>query len=810
MASRRSARGQTMQPAPPAGESDGNMAHPDWLRAYQAGEMAADDAIEFEQAVRSGELSVPADFQLRYTKEGPLDVVKQVGSGIKEAVTGEKRQTATTREASDILLSPEWAEIQKGIKGAGPDVGTVKGVAKDIYASTLGPLVEPVRAGLREAASPAEQVQMIQAANPGLEIQKDEAGNTFFVSPRDQKKYIIQPGWNVTDIPRIAANATVYAPTGAVSGLGKAAAAAAGTQALLETEQMASGGTFNPEEVAIAGAGGALGEGLGRVAQGIKAARGAAPEVVEQAAQAAPDVLSGPELGRVVQAANAGDAAARRQIAQMADVDVEAAKAAVELGMDVPIGMLAKNQQIGEINAALRAKMGSEAAGVAANVERELAQKADDALEQMGAAFVEGRPQPAAVSEKALASLQGTIGQLKGEADTLYKQVDAAVPAATRVPMDNVKDLLEKRLAEYGGDAASLSAGEQRLLKLVERQGADAAEGAVTYRALVDEKAAVQRALRSEMAQSAYGSADRRLLGQLETALKNDQLAAVEALGGREAANALKTANRLTFRRKAVEARAMQAFGKDLEGDLAPLMKRAIAGAAKGENKALRQMLKVVPPEMRGEAAATALASIGRKPDGAFSPTVFAKNYAGLRANPEAYAALVKELPPGSDKMLSAVYSLSNRLSKAAQQTPRTGKALDELGALDGIMGKIAESGLAKKGAVGAGAVVGGAVAGPAGAGIGGAVADSLMGMLTQNKGRVLDAAANLMRDPSLVQLAIEQGAGEVTESTVKQVARSAALREFLRAVKMPRTPSDAEAWVWGAVRGVRAGEQQQ
>lgn len=805
--------------APPAGEaepaSQGNMAHPDWLRAYQAGEMDANDAIEFEQAVRSGELAVPQGFQLRYTQEGPLDLVKRAGSAIAEAVTGSERQTDATRAGSDIVMSPEWRRIQnrQGRQTAAPvqGIGDVPGaVARSVYEATLAPVIEPARAALREASSPEEQIKMIQDLDPRIQIVRDEKGNLGYTSPENGQFYTIQPGLNVTDVPRIASNIGIFAPSGGVTGLARAAGGAALTQGLQEAEQAASGGEFNPGEIGLAAAGGALGELGGRAIQGLRGMRkpvaDAAGEVIEQGVKAAPEVLPGPELGKLVTAADGGDAAARRQLAQMANVDAEAAKAAADLGLDVPFDVLAQNQQIAEIGAALRSKQAGEAAGQFAQIERQLGQKADEALQEMGALFVEGRPQPASVSERVLGAMQGAIAEIKGQASALYKQVDNAVPGGTRVPMDNVRDLLEKRVAEYGGDVASLSAAEQRLLKMVERNAGNAAEGAATYRALVDEKAAVQRALRNEMAQGAYGGADRRLLGQLETALKNDQLAAAEAIGGKAAADALKTANRMTFKQKAMEARAMQAFGKGLDGDLAPLMKRALAGAAKGENKALRQMMKVVPEEYRREAAATALASIGRKPDGAFSAQLFQKNYAGLRANPEAYSIFAKEVGPEGDKLLQALYAVSNRISKAAQATPRTGKALDELGALEGIMGKVVESGLAQKAATGAGAAVGAAVAGPGGASAGAALADNIVTALANRPKRVIEAAANLMRDPAMVDLALAGGAP--SEETIKRVARSQALREFLRAAKMPRTPSDAEAWVWGAVRGVRAGEQ--
>jgi len=788
---------------------------PGALAAYSEGRMSPEDAAEMEAAISSGQYRAPAGFTLKPANsvlDRPIgDIVSSAASGLREAVTGAKRQTEVTRKASDITLSPEWRKIQQpGLAPAPMNLAEVpQAIARGAYDATIGPLIEPVRAGMREAASPAEQVQMIQAANPGIEVSRDDAGNTFFVSPTDGKKYVIQPGFNATDLPRIGANILLAAPSGGVAGVRRAALAAAGTQAGLEAEQAASGGTFDPEDVVLAGVGGGSGEVIRRVMQGVRGARSVAPavteEAVEKTAQAAPEVLPGPELGRMVQAANAGDEAARRQVAAMADVDVDAAKAAIDLGLEVPIGVLAKNQQIGEINAALRAKMGSEAAGTAATLERDLAAKADEALEELGAVFSEGRVQPAIVSDRVLASLQSTREGIKNQAKDLYQKVDAAVRPNAPVEMANVRDVIAKRIEDYGMDPSKLSAAERRLYEL-------ALDPKTTYQSLLDEKAMVQKAMRNEMAQSPYSSVDRARLGALEAALKNDQLATVEKIGGAALRGELKTANNLTFKQKALESRAMAAFGKDLEGDLAPLMKRALAGAAKGENKALKQMLKIVPEENRREVVATALASIGRKPDGAFSPAVFAKNFPALRSNPEAYSALVKELGPSADKMLSAVYALSNRVAKSTQRTPLTGKALDELGALDGVMGKIAESALLKKAAVGVGAMAGAPV-GSIGAAAGAAFADNLVNVLSSNKGRVIDAAATLMRDPSLVQLAIDQAEGRVSVEAVKAVARSAALREFLRAAKMSRAPSDAETWVWGAVRGgaqgMRAGEQE-
>ena len=799
MASKRTAAGKTLETAPPAGEGDVPVIPAGAVEAYANGTMDPADAAELEADVRAGIVALPAGFTLNQEK-GFLD---KAAGAIKEAVTGSERRTAQTEGASDITMSPQFQALARGPSGptiepAADALGTLKNAGRATLYALGGPIgISPVVEALQrmgaETASPREQMAMIAAANPDLKIQTDEKGNQFFVDPASGRRFSELPGLRVTDIPRVVAQGAAFLPAGGVAGVGRAALAGAATQAALEGSQAVQGGEINPLEIGMAAVGQAAGPALGALRRGGQAAANVAEEVVPVAAGAAAP-MEGQALGALMRDAAAGNKAAQASLAAQAAVDQEAAKAAVDLGIDVPVDILADNKQIRDIAGLVRSKIGSAQRADLDVVEEQVAKKADELLGQFDAAFIEGRPSAGGVSEKVLQGIESARDAAKAQASKLFTQIDNALPPSTPVEMGGVAEVLNKRIAEYGGDVAKLTAQERALYDL-------ATNPKTTYRALMDQKAAIQKSLRNEMAQGPYAGMDRRLLTQLESALKNDQMAAAEAVGGAALKRTLTQANRLTALQKGFEARAVEAFGKDLQGDLAPLMKRAIEGASSDANRNLKRLVRIVPPENRKEVLATALASMtrgsGAMTSQGFSPNAFVKLYPKLRSNREAYGTIAKELGPEADKALSALYALSKKIVEAKGATPRTGQSLQALEALEapGLLGKLLQT-TAGKAIATVGAV-------KATGGLGAVGVDMLSQALAKGSGKTLDAAAALMRDPDFARLAIS-GAKDAT--MLRKVSRSERARAFMKAAGLPTKPSDIEAWMTAASQGARSG----
>lgn len=179
-------------------------------------------------------------------------------AGISEAITGRKRSTKETETLPEWTTMPElnqlsWESFKTG-------VGTM-------------------------FAGPDEIVKVIKANAPNVQTRKDAKGNWILRSAADGKEYAIPPGFSMGDLPRAAGAVAAFLNPfvrGATTIPG-AAVAGAGTQAVIEGSQAATGGEVNPEDIAISGVAGAGGEVLAR---GIRAAAPAAGAVLRTARQA--------------------------------------------------------------------------------------------------------------------------------------------------------------------------------------------------------------------------------------------------------------------------------------------------------------------------------------------------------------------------------------------------------------------------------------------------------------------------------------------------------------------------------------------
>lgn len=794
---------------------------PDQLAALRASVEAGDvvaprdlrDAIMAAPAPAAGPQPTMADLAPPTVQEEPgiIDTLKGIPAAVSEAVTGAQRRTATTEAASDITLSPEWQQLTSMLpqqpQGGGLVDQVAGGVKTALMAGTpIGQIVQGARGMAAQAASPEEQIQILQANFPDLKVQRDEKGNAFFASANGQT-YSVQPGLRLTDAPRVVAQGGAFLPAGGVAGLGGAVLANAGTQAALEAAQATQGGGFDPAEVLIAGATGGLVPAVQAARQGVRGAAGAADDTVRavgEAVEAAPTPaaprpapgapMPEAELGDLVRKAGDGNTVAQARLAEAAAINPEARAAAERLGMDLPADVFADNDQIRAVIGLVRSKVGGEAEAAWKQQVRGAVDKADEAIAQFDAAFVEGAPSVGNVSDKVLTTLQAQRGALKDDAAKLYADVDAAFKPTDKVTLNRTRDQLMKIAEEVGEE---LTPEERKLL-------ASLKAGDLRYGALKRLKAQIGEAV--EKRTGAFANVDAANAKRLYAALAEDQLENAERVAGDEVRRKLRAANLLTAKQKGLEKRIVGAFGKEVDGSIGSLLQRSITQAAAGDGAAFAKVLKVVPPELQREAIGTALASVTRAKGGAeagrFGFAEWAKTYRGLRANAPVYAQIVKVLGPESDRVMRDLYEVSKRITDARAGVYGTGKSLqpvlDQVGA-ENLIGKILSSTIGR-GAVAAGA---GAVSGPAGA-MGAAM---LADVVAKGSRDGVAKAGKLFASEDFQRLAIEAATKpKANPASVRRVAMSQAWREFAKAARLPRQPKAAEAWLTAAMQ---AGQQE-
>ncbi len=756
-----------------------------------------------------------------------LDTLASIPGHVKEAITGDKRHTATT----DAL--PDWAGM--------PELNSFSMASAKTGLGTL-------------LANPAETVKVIQSNFPGVQARQDGKGNFLLRSSIDGKEYAIKPGFQASDIPRALAGIAAFTPAGRATTIGGAAASGAATQAVIEASQAATGGEFNPGEVAMAGA---LGGAVPAVVQAVRAVaapakqllnrvRGANPAVaVEPAAVADPlaTAASGVDAGAPSPVAAAaeqatpmgatdlaatarkaaeggfGSKSATQVLAEQAAPDTKVIDAAKRLGIEdyLQPDHVTTNQAYRELAQAVKSIPGSEARGAELEGLQKVAQRANDLIEEIG-----GTHDVSSLSADVKARLQATHDEIRGHADKLYDEIRASVPAKSDAPAENVLAMIGARADELGG-VKNLSPMERMIAAKLTPKIVNHAEtvpgnplmpGAQTATtrtvqaakqptyALLDD---VRRDLTAARIQRAgpFKDSDSRLITMLEGALRKDQQAAAEQFGmGAKWDLAQKTAASY----KAVQDDLSALFGKNLDKSLV----RSLAGSVKllpqGDTSGFVRLVKSIPESMRQEVVAsglnTAFGKSAANGNGSFAK--YATWYEGLLKNKQSYAAIMTNLPPGARKQLSDLYRVSRSISAATKERITTGRINAIMRPADNLGARLYDAAKHQGVAVGAGAVTGGVtstILGPvAGSAIGAAVTSALS---KGAKPAAIKAVDKLITSPEFVELAKKAAQGSAPEQrrATLRLVHSAAWKRFAHASKQPINPTAAERWVTQALQ---------
>lgn len=540
------------------------------------------------------------------------------------------------------------------------------------------------------------------------------------------------------------------------------------------------------------------------------AAAQAVPEqpIVQAAAQAVPEqpvaqvaTEAFEEVGDLVRKASGsgpGSAAAKAKLADIAQVNPDARAAAERLGMDLPFDVFSDNPQVRAAVGLTRSVAGGETEAAWVNTVRNAITKADDVVQQFDAAFIEGRPAPGATSQRILDSLKGTQAQLAKDASAIYQRVDETIPKTSTVQFPRLTQTLDEVLAEVG--EKGLTAQEKKLYEL-------ATDPNATYGRLLREKNLIGQAVAGK--ESPYGNMTAGDLKRLYGALAEDQLTNVGTIGGDALRQELRAANLLTAKKKALENRIVGAFGKEIDGSVATLMQSAIKSAAKGDAAQFNKLMKVVPPELRKETIATALASVSSSAragqEGAFGFAEFAKTYRGLRANPPVYKQVIEILGKDADPVLRDLFEISRRITDARAQVLTTGKAnqaLVEALKAEGLVGKVMQSTMAQRAVTGAASVIPG----------GGFVAPDIVQFMSKGNADAVKAAGKLFASDDFQKLAIEAATkAEPSTAALRRTAMSKAFGDFAKAAKLPQSLDARVQWLQSAIQtGRQFGQEQE
>lgn len=500
------------------------------------------------------------------------------------------------------------------------------------------------------------------------------------------------------------------------------------------------------------------------------------------------------QLMRKASGSGPGSASARQKLADMADVDPEAAAAAERLGIEMPSDVFARDPRTRMAAAKARdvkggdAQLGLDAAVVKAE------KAADDILET-----IQGDADIAEVSDVVQRSLQATQADLDKQATRLYNKVDTQVQASTPASLENSKALMEEIQTDLGD--LKLTGSEAKLQALL-------SGNEITYAGMNKIRREVGRALFKS--QGPYADADTAMLKRVYGALAEDRLETVEAVAGPEMRSTLRRANQITAKKKGLEDRIINAFGKDLEGSIARKLQTAVNNASKGDVANLNRILKAIPKDLRSRTIATAITSVsqgkavGRLREGTFGFAEFNKTWGGIQKNKPVLALVSKELGPEASQLMRDLHKVSGYITDARGAVSQTGKAnqaFTEQLIAEGIVGKILQTNTGRFAASSAAAAAGGAIGGPFAAGIAAAATAGAGGKSSARAMRL----SKLFGSDEMQSLLREAATAQPHPATIKRAAESKAFKQWAKANRI----TNPQRWILSAMTGQTVDDNQ-
>ncbi len=707
-----------------------------------------------------------------------------------DVVTGSLRRTAET----DAL--PDWAGM--------PELNSLSLASAKTGLGTM-------------LAGPAETASIIKANFPGAQVRQDERGNYIIKSQLDGKEYAIKPGFSVSDIPRAIGALAAFTPAGSARTVLGAAGAGAATQAVIEGTQAATGGQFNPGDVAAAGA---LGAAVPAVVSAVRAAApmaraaigrrpaAATPQAQPQAQPLAPPAappaaaLPPDELAATARTAALGGLGSKKATATLAAEaapDPQTLEAAQRLGIAdyLQPDHYTTNQAYRQLAQLVKSQTGSEAAMQQKAGLLEASKAADDIITKMG-----GELDLSVTSSALRTEMLERVATIKGAASKEYEAVAQAIPARAPAPANAVIARIQQRAADLGGEA-NLSPAERTILARLSPKE----DGTQPTYALLDQTRKDLNRIKYGQPEAAFAGVDDRLRDSLLAALREDQAAVAAANGVGDAWN---TAQALSSQYLGLQKDLSALFGKNLDFSIARGGDKGLPGAfrvlAKGDSERLVRFLKFVPPDLRQQVTASGLSTVLTRSarGGELNWGNFSAWWDGLQANKQAYTAIMANLPPAARQQLSDLARVSKGIAMSKGEFIATGKALNPkaLEAAESISGKVFDE-LRRRGISGIAAEAFGSTAGAPG------LATALQTSMQSGKPSIMTAADKLLTSPEFIK-AVQASAAGNTPAAVKTLANSQAFQRFMAEIKAPRDPGSREQWVLTALQSGQSSQSGQ
>lgn len=706
------------------------------------------------------------------------DSVMNLIQGAKMAYTGEHLTTPEIESLPDAMSMPMPSNLA-GLKAAWGTAAASPDEMKDVLVNNLG---------------------------EGASARQDTKGNWIIFNPVDQKEYAIKPGMRASDIPRVALTGVrelaggkilgaagralgLARPAGTIGKIGTGAAREGLLAAGTEATEAATGGSFDPLNVAIGTVGGGIIDGVtpsgaAKVLDEIPAQEQAKRQVAQELEQ---------ELGPMAQKVAKGNKKATKQLAEYTHVDPEAYQAAERLGIVdyIQPDHISTNQAFIELQQLAKSQPGSPLRAKEVQDLQEIGSRANRLMEDFGAIRDIG-----GLSERIKQTMIDDVALLESKANQAYKKLSDAIPKDSVVAPESTISYLEDKAARMGG-FENLSNMEKTIYKKI--------ENGATYD-FIDE-------LRKDVGVLAgksgpFADADTAKAKALYSRMVEDQdnfLAGVIPDGD----VALQEAKSLVKIRKGIESDMQALFGKQLDKDLVNSLLTGTKQLEKTSVSNFAKTLKAIPKEYRQEFVAEGVRSAFGKAvkNGELNFNTFANWYNGIKNSDQAQNLIFSNLPTEARQVINDLGTLSNAIRKSTSERIYTGKSLTQIiQPAEGLLKKLVTTGAKIGAASAAGAQMGSATAG-ATFGLGSIITDHI-----RNRGKdYTEEFIKVLGSPEFRQaMAASVKEGIEQEKAARILARSEKFKAFMERAALPTEQNAMKDWVLNAMRVGREPVSQQ
>jgi len=441
----------------------------------------------------------------------------------------------------------------------------------------------------------------------------------------------------------------------------------------------------------------------------------------------------------------------QERLAAMIDSDPEFFKALDELGAKekgLPSAS-SKNRQYQETEQALKKMPGSDLSKKEFDQVSELQKISDDLITEFG-----GNTDKSELSISLANDVDRVIDNLNLTTEAAYKSIGESIPKQTLSAMDNIGEYMSQELADLGGDIAQLSPLERRLLSMSDK--------GATYHAIDKIRKEVGNTIGKKS--DKYKSEDVGVLKRIYAKLTEDQEVVANDLGMSEAWAGAKD---LVKKRKSLEDKSIQMFGKNLSDAFMPKMGLAMKKLTTGEYKKFNELLDAVPEGRKQEVIVSALNDVftmGSRKEKQLNVSGYADWFNGLSKNTKLKKELYDNLPKELTVKLDAMGKVTNGIRNAQAAAPVGGQIMANAGVLDKVVNGVASRFLTK---------------------LPGIIGDVVSVGLEKSKGKGFDAAMDVLNDPDFLANinAIAKGQARKADMLEKRLMKKKKFKDFVNSL---------------------------